>query len=82
MKLKTCNFCKGDIEMRRINHMHKWGNEYYLFENVQAEVCSQCGEVFFLPDTLKRIDKYVTGKKTTKKTINVPVIKMSDIVTV
>ncbi|MEF9426883.1 MAG: YgiT-type zinc finger protein [Candidatus Mariimomonas ferrooxydans] len=75
--MKTCPFCKGNIEIRKINHMHKWDREFYLFENIQTEVCGQCGEVFFLPDTLKLIDKYVMEKKTGKKTMCIPVIEMS-----
>ncbi|MBI5194961.1 MAG: YgiT-type zinc finger protein [Nitrospirae bacterium] len=76
--MKTCPFCKGNIEVRKINHMHKWGSEFYLFENVQTEVCRQCGEVFFLPDTLKLIDKYVMEKKSGQKTLCIPVIEMSN----
>jgi YgiT-type zinc finger domain-containing protein len=75
---KTCPFCKGNIEIRRISHMHQWGEEFYLFENIEAEVCGQCGETFFLPGTLKAIDKFVTEKKKSEKTISIPVIEMSD----
>jgi len=77
--MKTCPFCKGGIEIRKINHMHKWGDEFYLFENLEAEVCRQCGEAFFLPETLKKIDKYVIDKKRSQKTITIPVIEMSDV---
>lgn len=77
-KMKTCPFCKGDIDIRKINHMHKWGDAFYLFKNITAEVCKQCGEVFFFSDTLKLIDKYVVERKKVKKTISVPVIGMSD----
>ena len=54
--LKTCPFYKGDIKIRRVNPMHEWGDEFYLFENVAAEVCGQCGEVFLAPEALKAID--------------------------
>ena len=77
--MKTCPFCKGDIEIRRVSHMHKWGEEFYLLENVPTEVCMQCGEVFWTPETLKAIDQYVVEKKGTRKTIAVPVIEMSDV---
>jgi len=50
---------------------------FILFKNIEAEVCKQCGEVFFLPETLKLIDKHVAEKKTFKETICVPVIEMS-----
>lgn len=76
--MKTCPFCKGNIEIRRISHMHQWGEGFYLFENIEAEVCGQCGETFFLPSTLKAIDKFVTEKKKSEKTISIPVIEMSD----
>jgi YgiT-type zinc finger domain-containing protein len=76
--MKTCPFCKGDIDTRKINHMHKWKDEFYLFKNIKVEVCKQCGEVFFSPDTLKLIDKCVVEKKKGKKTISIPVIEISD----
>ena len=77
--MKSCLFCKGDIEIHKVDHMHKWGNEFYLVENIQAEVCKQCGEIFFLPETLKTIDKYVKEKKVNQRTIRVPVIELSDL---
>jgi YgiT-type zinc finger domain-containing protein len=63
MKMTTCPFCKGGIEIRRVNHMHEWGNEVYLFENISEEVCSECGEVFWAPETLKAIDQHAMEKK-------------------
>ncbi len=77
-KMKACPFCKGNIKICKINHMHKWKDEFYLFENIRAEVCKQCGEVFFFPDTLKLIDKCIVEKKKGKKTISVPVIEIAD----
>ena len=59
--------------------MHKWADEFYLVENIQTEVCKQCGEIFFLPDTLKMIDKYVKEKRINQRTIKVPVIEMPDL---
>jgi len=77
--VKTCPFCKSDVEIKKISHVHKWGDEYYLFENVKAEVCRQCGEVFFSPEILKLMDEYVKGKKSSEKTVCIPVIKMPDL---
>lgn len=57
--MKTCFYCKGPLRRRRIEHMHEWGGERYLIKNVLAEVCSQCGESFFGPATLKEIDRLV-----------------------
>jgi len=57
--MKTCYFCKGPLRRRRIEHMHEWGGERFLIRKVPAEVCSQCGEVFLAPKTLKEVDRLV-----------------------
>ena len=44
--MKSCPFCKATIRRKRIEHVHRWGGHLYLFKNVRAEVCSQCGETF------------------------------------
>lgn len=74
--MKTCPFCKGLIEVKAIEHLHKWGNDIY--RNVQAEVCQQCGEVFLHPDSLKSMDKCVKEKKKGYEVISVPVINLSE----
>ncbi len=76
--MKICPFCKGNIEIRKVNHMHHWGKGFYLFENIEAEVCKQCGETFFLPDTLKTIDRHVGERKKSQKTLRIPVYEMAD----
>lgn len=48
-----------DQRVRRIEHMHEWGGKRFLIQNVRAEVCGRCGEVFLSPATLKTIDRVV-----------------------
>ena len=73
--MKTCYFCKGPLRVRRIEHMHEWGSERFLIRNVRAEVCSQCGEVFLAPATLKEIGRLVT-KGLPKKHVSVAVFDL------
>lgn len=61
--MKTCFYCKGPLQKRRIEHMHEWSGERVLLRNVAAEVCTQCGEVFLAPKTLDAIDAVVGRKK-------------------
>jgi len=61
--MKSCYFCRGPLERRRIEHMHEWGGHRYLIRNVAAEVCRQCGEVFLAPATLRAIDRVVKQRK-------------------
>jgi len=74
--MKTCPFCKGRIKQATVDHLHRWDKEIYLFENVAAEVCSQCGETFFAPDVLELMEKHVQKKLKTRKAVTVPVIKL------
>lgn len=73
--MKTCYFCKGRLRVRRIEHMHEWGGERFLIRNVRGEVCSQCGEVFLAPATLKEIDRLVT-KGRPKEHVSVAVFNL------
>ena len=61
--MTVCPFCKGRIEQRQVEHIHRWQGELYLLRNVPADVCTQCGDMFFGPDALKAMDK-VVGKQT------------------
>ena len=71
--MKSCYFCKGLVEVRRIEHIHRWQGKIYLFRNIEAEVCSQCGEVFLLPEALKYMDKIAQSPGKAEKEITIPV---------
>jgi YgiT-type zinc finger domain-containing protein len=75
--MKDCYFCKGNVEARTIEHIHKWGGQLYLFRNVPAEVCTQCGEVYFGPEALEAMDTVVLGKVKPKEHVSVPVYSLS-----
>ena len=74
--MKNCPFCKGPTEEQRIEHVHRWKGKLYLLRNVPAEVCSQCGEVYFGPDALKAMDEIVTQKPAPESHLPVPVFTL------
>ena len=74
--ISQCTFCKGTIEARTIRHVHEWSGEIYIFENVPAEVCTQCGEHYFAPETLKKIDGIVAGAEKADQHRSVPVYSL------
>ncbi len=76
--MKNCPFCKGNIKEVKVVHLHRWGKEIYLFENVTVEVCSQCGETFFAPEVLELMDNHVKEKQKPYKTVTIPVIKLTE----
>ena len=74
--MEKCYFCKGKLIKKKINHLHSWGDKIILFEDVEAEVCTQCGEVYFPPKVLKKMDKVVASSFKAKKKITIPVVSV------
>lgn len=74
--MSECIFCRGTVEERTIEHVHHWQGHLYIFRNVPAEVCTQCGEVFFGPAALKKMDQVVRDKVKTKEHRSVPVYSL------
>jgi len=74
--MKECFFCKGKVEQRRIEHVHHWGDQLYLFRNVPAEVCTQCGELYFGPEALEAMDRVVLDGIKPKEHVSVPVYSL------
>lgn len=72
--MKTCPFCKARIKPKTIEHVHRRGGRLYLFKNVRAEVCSQCGETFLKPEVLRMMDTVTATGKVGKTKISIPVI--------
>ena len=79
--MKTCPFCKAPMKRKKIDHVHRWGERFYLFKNVRAEVCSQCGETFLGPKALRLMDEYSETGKVGKARVSIPVITLPDKVT-
>jgi YgiT-type zinc finger domain-containing protein len=75
--MDQCYFCKGRIIHKTITHMHTWQEKFFLFEDVPAEVCQQCGETYFRPDVLEAMDAIVTRDVEPKTQVVVPVFSIS-----
>jgi YgiT-type zinc finger domain-containing protein len=75
--MKRCYFCKGKIINKKIKHIHHWGEEIVVFENIPAEVCRQCGEIYFAPQVLKFMDQAMKKVDKIERRIEVPVVSFS-----
>ena len=71
--MKKCPFCKAPVTQERVEHVHRWNEDLYILRNVPADVCTQCGEVFFAPDALKKMDELVETKRQPGERRSVPV---------
>ena len=79
--MKKCYFCQGTVRGERITHIHRWGEQVIILEDVPADVCRQCGEVYFAPGTLKAMDQLVEDrqKEKPKRELRVPVHSFSQL---
>ena len=76
--METCYFCKGKVVKKTIKHVHSWGEKVLLFEDVPAEVCRQCGEVYFSPDILEIMGHIATSDMKPKAEVSIPVFSIAD----
>jgi len=51
--------CPGNYEHRLIVHTVKRGAEVLVFENVPAEVCDVCSDVFLAPETIRHLEQMI-----------------------
>jgi len=80
--MKKCYFCGGEIIKKKIRHIHQWGDKIVIFEDIPAEVCKQCGEVYFAPNIVETMDKGTMQAEKSKESIRVPVISFTGLVEV
>ncbi len=78
--MRVCYFCKGKVVKKKISHVHHWGEKIVLFEDVPAEVCQQCGEIYFAPEVLRAMDEVIASKPHPRKRVSVPVFSLAEAV--
>jgi YgiT-type zinc finger domain-containing protein len=69
-----CEFCQGETVSRRVRKQHWHNGALYIVENVEAEVCPECGERYFHASVLDRIDTMIQGKHEVKEVLSVEVL--------
>lgn len=52
-----CTFCGGEVEEKQIEYDYRRLGRLLIISNVSAGVCRQCGEKYFKPEVLKRMDR-------------------------
>ncbi len=68
-----CSFCKGEVKLKNVEIDYRWRGKLYVFRNVPAGVCRQCGEKYFTAKVAKEMEKIVQTKQRWTKTMEVPV---------
>ena len=71
-----CEFCSGKTRRKKVRRQHWLRGKLYIVENVPAEVCSECGERYFLATTLNEIDRHISAEHEVKEHLDVEVVSL------
>ena len=55
----NCFMCKGDMVNKNTNYILDLDGSIIIIKNVPSLVCTQCGEVFYENEVMKRIEKII-----------------------
>ncbi|MDP3259703.1 MAG: YgiT-type zinc finger protein [Thermodesulfovibrionales bacterium] len=71
-----CEFCGGQTAKKKVKRQHWLHRRLYIIENVEAEVCSECGERYFHAKVLDGIDGLLEAAHTVKEKLEVEVVSL------
>jgi YgiT-type zinc finger domain-containing protein len=66
-----CEFCNPETSPRKVRKRHRFSANLHVVENVDAEVCDECGERYYPATTLDAIDKRIEGNHTVQEVLSV-----------
>ena len=69
-----CEFCGGETKPKRVKRQHWLNGKLYIIENMEAEVCSGCGERYFHAKALDAVDALLMGQHAVRARIDVEVV--------
>ena len=52
-----CSYCGGAVVEKKIDYDYRREGHLLVVSNVPAGVCRQCGEKYFRPEILKKMDE-------------------------
>ena len=71
-----CEFCEGLTVKKKVKKHHWLHSKLYIIENIEAEVCKECGERYFHAKILDDIDRILETKHDVKEKIEVEVVSL------
>jgi YgiT-type zinc finger domain-containing protein len=81
----SCSFCGGALEERLVHHEYRWAwklerqGKLFVFEDVPARVCRQCGEKYFDAHVVKAMERAVLHQLKPTRILRVPLFTYPDV---
>jgi len=73
-----CEFCEGQTIKKYVTKLHWFRGNLYVIEDVEAEVCTECGERYFHAKVLDNIDALLEREHIIKESIAVEVVSLEE----
>jgi len=70
---KECNVCHGTLKQILTTYTQQYKGRLIVVENVPAWVCEQCGETYYDPDIVERIQALIWSEAEPTRIIETPV---------
>ena len=71
-----CEFCGGETKPKKVKRSHWFHQKLYIVEDVEAEVCTECGERYFHALTLDKIDALLEKRHPVRARLDVEIVNM------
>lgn len=71
-----CSYCEGELKDTFVQHTYRWQGKIYVFEDVPAQVCRQCGERYFDAKTIEEMERIVLSRAKPTRILEVPVFSL------
>lgn len=72
----VCEFCGNQTDKKKVLRQHWLQGKLYLVENVEAEVCKECGERYYHATILEAIDNLLLAEHPVKAKLEVEVVSL------
>jgi YgiT-type zinc finger domain-containing protein len=79
MKINQCSFCGGELKDELTQHEYRGEGKLFVFEDVPAEVCQQCGEKYFDLKVVEAMEQAVLRHLQPKRTLIVPLYSYREV---
>lgn len=73
----SCSVCGGKLRHTVTTYTQEYEGQMIVVENVPAWVCDQCGEIYFDPDVVERVQTLIWSGAKPVRYIETPVYDLS-----
>ncbi len=73
----VCNVCHGQVNQTTTRYTQWLDNRLVVVENVPAWVCEQCGETYFAPEIVEKLQALIWSNAEPARVIEAPVYDLA-----